>query len=109
MDKVLIVDDNPKFLSSLCDGLKKYESQFEVSPFSNAEEATQALKEDPVSVLVTDLGLLNNGGRDLITYMVQNHPHVPCIVMADPAQYQWEYKRFRHPPDGVDRYRPGRS
>ena len=85
MDKVLIVDDNPKFLSSLCDGLKKYESQFEVSPFSNAEEATQALKEDPVSVLVTDLGLLNNDGRDLITYMVQNHPHVPCIVMADPG------------------------
>jgi len=45
MDKVLIVDDNPKFLSYLCNGLKKYESQFIVSSALYGNEATQALKK----------------------------------------------------------------
>ena len=47
--KVLIVDDNPKFLSYLCDGLKKYESQFLVSRAIHAKEATEALKKAPVT------------------------------------------------------------
>lgn len=30
------------------------------------------------------------------------------VVRAEPSQYQWEYKRFRRPPDGVaDPYRSG--
>ena len=67
MDKVLIVDDNPKFLSYLCDGLKKYESQFLVSRAIHGKEATEALKKEPVSVLVTGLEISKMDGSELLT------------------------------------------
>ena len=85
MDKILIVDGNPKFLSYLCDGLKKYESQFTVSSALHEKEATQALKKEPVSVLVTELVTPNMDGSELLSYMAQKHPHIPCIVMAEPG------------------------
>ena len=84
MDKVLIVDDNPKFLSYLCDGLKKYESQFLVSRAIHGKEATEALKKEPVSVLVTGLEISKMDGSELLTYMAQEYPNIPCIVMAAP-------------------------
>ncbi len=35
---------------------------------------------------------------------------IEAIVRKDPAQYQWEYKRFKKPPpDGVDPYKPDRG
>ena len=35
---------------------------------------------------------------------------IEVIVRKDPAQYQWEYKRFKKPPpDGVDPYKPDRG
>ena len=30
---------------------------------------------------------------------------IETMVRADPAQYQWEYRRFRNAPDGTLRYR----
>ena len=69
MDKVLIVDGNPKFLSYLCNGLKKYESQFIVSSALHGKEATQALKKSQFSVLVTDLVTANMDGSELLRYM----------------------------------------
>ena len=83
MDKVLIVDSDPKFLSHLCDGLKKYESQFTVSSALHGKEATQTLTKEPVSVLVTDLVKPNMDGSKLLRYMAQKHPHIPCIVVTE--------------------------
>ncbi|MBW2616535.1 MAG: response regulator [Deltaproteobacteria bacterium] len=82
MDKVLIVDDEIMTLKVLKKGLKKYEAQFEVLTATNGEEAIEVLKRKPISLLVTDLAMPKVGGLELLAYMNENHPQVPCIVMT---------------------------
>ena len=82
MDKVLIVDDEIMTLKVLKKGLKKYETQFEVLTATNGEEAIEVLKREPISLLVTDLVMPKVGGLELLAYMNENHPQVPCIVMT---------------------------
>ena len=84
MDKVLIVDDDQKFLHRLNEELQKYMGQFEVVTVSNGEEALEALKRERISVLITDLDMPKMGGRELLAHMKKNRPQVPCAVMTDP-------------------------
>ncbi|MFC1830061.1 response regulator [Thermodesulfobacteriota bacterium] len=82
MDKVLIVDDDLKFLNSLKAGLQKY-SQFEILTAAHGLEALDVLKKTRISVLVTDLEMPEMDGRALLDYMKKNRPQIPCIVMTD--------------------------
>jgi twitching motility two-component system response regulator PilG len=82
MEKVLIVDDDSKLLNILKKGLQKYVDQFEVLTASDGEEAIEVLKRERISVLVTDLVMPKVSGLELLTYMNQNHPHIPCIVIT---------------------------
>ncbi|MFH2218378.1 MAG: response regulator [Pseudomonadota bacterium] len=85
MDKVLIVDDDPEFLSHLTEGLQKYAGQFEVVTASDGEEAVEVLKSVRISVLVTDLAMPKMDGQALLAYMEKNRPQIPCIVMTEPG------------------------
>ncbi len=82
MDKVLIVDDEIMTLKVFKKGLEKYEDKFEVLTATNGEEAIEVLKRKPISLLVTDLEMPKVGGLELLAYMNENHPQVPCIVMT---------------------------
>jgi len=82
MDKVLIVDDEIMTLKVFKKGLEKYEDKFEVLTATNGEEAIEVLKRKPISLLVTDLEMPKLGGLELLAYMNENHPQVPCIVMT---------------------------
>lgn len=82
MEKVLIVDDDSKLLNILKKGLQKYVNQFEVLTASDGEEAIEVLKRERISVLVTDLVMPKVSGLELLTYMNQNRPHIPCIVIT---------------------------
>ena len=82
MEKVLIVDDDSKLLNILKKGLQKYVDQFEVLTASDGEEAIEVLKRERISVLVTDLVMPKVSGLELLTYMNQNRPHIPCIVIT---------------------------
>lgn len=82
MDKVLIVDDDPKFLTLLESKLRKYTGQFEVLSATDGVKAIEVLKKEPVLLLVTDLVMPNVDGLDLWAYLNQHHPWIPCIVMT---------------------------
>lgn len=82
MEKVLIVDDDSKLLNILKKSLQKYVNQFEVLTASDGEEAIEVLKREHISVLVTDLVMPKVSGLELLTYMNQNRPHIPCIVIT---------------------------
>jgi DNA-binding response OmpR family regulator len=82
MDKVLIVDDSQDLLNPIIMGLRKYKSAFEVLTAANGEEAVSILKKESVSTLVTDLYMPKMDGLELLAYMSQNYPRVPCIVMT---------------------------
>ncbi len=82
MEKVLIVDDDSKLLDILKNGLQKYVNQFEVLTASDGEEAIEVLKRERISILVTDLVMPKVSGLGLLTYMNENRPHIPCIVIT---------------------------
>ena len=82
MDRVLIVDDEKEILEVLKEGLQKYEGQFEVVTATNGKQAVEVLKNECISVLVTDLMMPEMNGLQLLAYMNENYPQVPCIVMT---------------------------
>ena len=82
MNNVLIVDDEIVYLEFLKIGLQKYEDRFEVLTALDGEEAIEVLKREHISVLVTDLVMPKVDGLELLAYMSNNHPQVPCIVMT---------------------------
>lgn len=81
MDKVLIVDGDPEFSTTLKTGLQKYEGQFEVVTALNREEALGVLKKSRISVMVIDLVMNKIDGQELLAHMRKNRPQVPCIAM----------------------------
>lgn len=95
MDKVLIVDDNLEYLNILKEGLKRYESQFEVVTDLEGKGVLEVLKRVPISVLVMDLAMPKVGGLELLPYMTKNHPQIPCIVMIEPKSSETKKKGGR--------------
>ncbi len=79
---MLIVDSNSDFLNSLNEGLKQYQSQFEVLAVSDGQAAVEVLKRESVSLLVTDLETSKIDGLALLAYMTRNYSKVPCVVMT---------------------------
>ena len=43
--------------------------------------------------------------EDLVASATALNAAVADVIMIDPAQYMWNYKRFRRKPDGRRRYR----
>ncbi|MCK4840116.1 MAG: response regulator [Desulfobulbaceae bacterium] len=82
MNKVLIVDDSQELLRPIVVGLQKYKAEFEILTAANGEEAVAVLKKEPISTLVTDLYMPKMDGLELLAYMTQNHPRIPCVVMT---------------------------
>lgn len=91
MDKVLIVDDDRRVLKLFKKALSKYEDKFEILTAPNGEKAINVLKREFISVLVTDLAMPKVSGLELLAYMNENHPQIPCIVMT--GQRNPEIKR----------------
>jgi len=83
MDKVLIVHGDPVFLDRLQDELQKYVGQFELVTAANGAEAIEILGAGRISVLVTDLGLPQMNGLELLAHMRQHRPQIPCVVMTE--------------------------
>ncbi len=82
MKRVLVVDDSKEILDTLTLALKSLESRFILDTASNGKEAVEILKNHSVSVLITDLYMPVMDGLELLIYMNQNHPKVPCLVIT---------------------------
>ena len=82
MDKVLIAEDDRIHLKRLTSILGKYQDKFEVIPASDGQEAIDILKQQPVSLLVTDIRMPRVDGLVLLAYVNEHHPTLPCFVMT---------------------------
>ena len=93
MDKVLIVDDDLRFLEILKDGLRKYEGQFKVLTAEDGEQAIDVLERERISVLVTDLDMPRKCGLELLAYMTRHHSTTPCIAMTGHFSITGHFRR----------------
>jgi type II secretory pathway predicted ATPase ExeA/CheY-like chemotaxis protein len=82
MDKVLILSDDADHAKTLKSGLDKMH-QFEVNITTHGEDAIALFDKIKFSVFVTDINPPGMDALDLLSYMTQNRPHTPCIVMTD--------------------------
>jgi len=85
MDTVLIVEDDKVLQGFLRTRLQKNKDRLEIILADNGEEAIKILKQRDISLLVTDIVMPKVDGLELLAYMSEKHPDIPCIVMTGHA------------------------
>lgn len=80
MYKVLIADDDRILLKRLAKGFGNYSDKFKTILVKDGKEAIHVLKQEPVSLLVTDIQMPRLNGIILLAYVHTYHPGIPCIV-----------------------------
>ncbi len=78
--KILVVDDEPSVTGSL--ELILSEAGYEVLTAHSFADATGALKQTPVDLVITDLRLSDASGIDLTMYIKRTTPDVEVILMT---------------------------
>ena len=82
MPKVLIAEDDRIFLKRLSKILEKYNDSFEVICVENGKKAIDVLDREQISLLVTDIQMPEIDGLELLAYVSENYPVIPCFVMT---------------------------
>ena len=82
MDTILIVDDSSMLINYLESSLAKYEDRFNFIFAKDGMEAIEVIKDNDISLLVTDLQMPRIDGLGLLAYIQKFHSNIPCIVMS---------------------------
>ncbi len=80
--KVLIVDDDEDLLLTLEDGLKKYRDRIEPVFASSGKKAMEILRREKIDLVVSDLKMPEVDGLDLLSFVVQEFPYIPFILIT---------------------------
>ncbi|MDY7030748.1 MAG: response regulator [Thermodesulfobacteriota bacterium] len=80
--KILIVDDNLEVLRSLKESLEDHDEHFSVITARDGFQAIKMLKENPISLVVTDLKMPQMNGATLRAYIVEHFPDIPVFIMT---------------------------
>jgi CheY-like chemotaxis protein len=79
---ILIVDDEKDMLLSLKEGFETYGETFSVLLAEDGEEAVDKLKENAISLVVTDLRMPRMDGFSLLIHIMTYYPDIPVIIMT---------------------------
>jgi DNA-binding NtrC family response regulator len=82
MKNILVVDDNRMILGSLASHLRFRLPGYHVLTAEDGQKAIEALESNPVSLILTDLEMLNGDGYQVIKYAKKKCPSVPVIIMT---------------------------
>ncbi len=81
MKQVLIVDDEPELLLSICSGFEN-NHRFQVVTAVNGREALDILESGSVDLAILDLRMPVMDGIELLSVMSESFPEVPHLVMT---------------------------
>jgi DNA-binding NtrC family response regulator len=79
--KILIVDDDPNVRSIISSTLKSYD-EYGVLTAENGKVATKILEIIKIDLVITDLEMPEMNGFELLSYINNNCPQIPVIVLA---------------------------
>ena len=79
---VLVVDDDQALRSLLETGLPLHLDAFSVATAVHGADAVRYLRNHPVDVLVTDIGMPVMDGFELLAYVRNHHPNLPVVVLS---------------------------
>ena len=81
--KILLVDDEIKFLQAISDRLSM--KGFDVTTAGNGEDAIKAAKKGGFDVAVLDLQMPGIGGEQVLRILKQNHKYIEIIMLTGHA------------------------
>ena len=79
---VLLVDDDSEMLHALRGGFKKYQESFAVLLAEDGIQALEVLKQNIISLVVTDLKMPNMDGFELLAHIMEHYPDIPVIIIT---------------------------
>jgi len=79
---VLVTDDDQAVRSLLETGLPLHLDGFSVATAVHGADAVRYLRNHPVDVLVTDIGMPVMDGFELLAYVRNHHPNLPVVVLS---------------------------
>ncbi|MEW6671286.1 MAG: response regulator [Thermodesulfobacteriota bacterium] len=82
MEKILIAEDDTKLRNFFRMYFEKHKDTFEVIFAGDGEEAIEVLKQKYISLVITDLLMPKLDGFELLAYINNKFPHIPCIVVT---------------------------
>lgn len=80
--KVLIVDDDHIWLRLIKKKFENYADTFTTLTALDGKEAVDSLKENMVSLVVTDMQMPEMDGLALLAHLSENYPDIPVIIMT---------------------------
>jgi len=80
--KVLIVDDDHIWLRLIKKKFENYSDTFTTLTAPDGEAAVASLKDNMVSLVVTDMQMPKMDGLALLAHLSENYPDIPVIIMT---------------------------
>jgi DNA-binding response OmpR family regulator len=77
---ILVVDDEEQIRELLCVYLMK--QGFQVTTAATSDETLKLLKENPVDLVVLDIGLAEEDGLRLLGQIKQTYPHIRVVMLT---------------------------
>jgi len=87
---VLLVDDDREMLLALREGFEKYRDSFAVFLAHDGVGAVESLRENVISLVVTDLKMPRMDGFELLAHIMPNYPDIPVIIITGYSTAQME-------------------
>jgi CheY-like chemotaxis protein len=82
MKKVLIVDDDRILRRLIKKKFERFENKYFVVLAENGLDATRKLKENVISLVVTDMQMPEMDGFALLAHLSKNYPDIPAIILT---------------------------
>jgi DNA-binding NtrC family response regulator len=77
--KILVVDDESIVLESC---KRVLEGRFEVIPASSVDAALDAMRREPIGMILLDIKMPGKDGMSLLKVVKERWPHIPVMVMS---------------------------
>jgi two-component system response regulator AtoC len=78
--RILIADDEPSIRKVLAAHLRRF--GYEVENAADGDQAVARIQEEPFHLVVTDLRMPGRDGMGVLSWIVQNQPGLPVILMT---------------------------
>ena len=89
MYRVVIADDEKVERSGVRFLLKRLDEMFEISEFSNGQEAWEWLSKHPADILLTDVKMPFMDGMELIRRVYEKDPGIRIVVFSGFSEFEY--------------------
>ena len=90
--RVLFVDDEPNVLQGLRRMLRPYRNEWEMEFAENGQDALALMDKAPFDVVVSDMRMPGMDGAQLLTKVMERHPHTIRIVLSGQSDIETVYR-----------------